>query len=106
MNTFKRKALTVVVLGALGAAAASMQGCSTLGTQAMNYQGLSAEQIMAAAKDKSAAANCTQFTGTGGQFSNLSLGTDSGVVSPGTEASLKCGSAEATFKSGAKAVKQ
>jgi hypothetical protein len=102
MNTFKRKAFTAALLGAL---AASLQGCAALGFASSNYSGMNAEQIAAAARDKNAGASCTQFTGTGGQFSQLSLGTDAGVVRDGSEASLKCGSAEATFKAGAKAVK-
>jgi hypothetical protein len=104
MNTFKRKALAVLVLGALGAAAGTLQGCAALGLASSNFSGMTADQIAAAAKDRSAGASCTQFTGTGGQFSQLSLGTDAGVVREGAEASLKCGSAEATFKAGAKPV--
>lgn len=82
---------------ALAVLAVSLAGCNALGGLA--YQGMSPESIHEAVKDKSSGASCARFTGTGGQFEYLSLSNDKGVVVDG-EATLKCGSAEATFKNG------
>lgn len=78
-----------------------LAGCAGFGS---NFNSMTADQIAAAAKDKSASASCIQFTGTGGQFSALHMNNDKGSIASGS-ASLKCGSAEATFTDQGKAVK-
>lgn len=70
-----------------------LAGCAGLGA---NFNSMTADQIAAATKDKSASASCIQFTGTGGQFSALHMNNDKGTIAAGS-ATLKCGSAEATF---------
>lgn len=74
-------------------------GCATL--DGFAYRGMTSKEIEAVVKDKSAGANCTQFTGTGGSFTNLSMSTDKAVVTNG-KATLKCGQAEATFENAQK----
>jgi hypothetical protein len=76
----------------------TLPACAGLG---QNFNSMTADQIAAATKDKSASASCIQFTGTGGQFSALHMNNDKGSIQSGS-ASLKCGSAEATFSDAGK----
>lgn len=78
-------------------AAFLLSGCASLG-----YGGMSPEMIKEATKDKNASAVCTEFIGTGGKFTSLYMNTDKSTIVSGS-ASLKCGSAEATFTDQGKA---
>jgi hypothetical protein len=69
-------------------------GCANI--PGLGYQGMDAQTVKEAVKDKSAGVTCTQFTGTGGAFTALSMNTDQKVVTNGS-VTVKCGSAEAVF---------
>ncbi len=77
-----------------------LAGCAGFG-----MGGMDAEQIAAAAKDKSSAAGCTQYTGTGGQFSAMFVNNDRTFGTGGGKTTVKCGSAEVTFEDSGKAPK-
>lgn len=75
-----------------------LAGCAGFG-----MGGMSAEQIAAAAKDKSSAAGCTQYTGTGGQFNAMFVNNDRTFGTGGGKTTIKCGAAEVTFEDAGKA---
>lgn len=75
-----------------------LAGCAAMGGN------LSAEQIAAASRDKSASAYCLTFTGAGGQVQTLYVNTDKSTISNG-KSTLKCGNAEATFEESKPAAK-
>lgn len=76
-------------------------GCAALG----GMGGMSAEQIAAAAKDKSSAAGCTTYTGAGGQFQAMFVNNDKTFGTGGGKTTVKCGSAEVIFEDSGKASK-
>lgn len=80
--------------------ALALTGCANM--PGLGYQGMDANAIKEAVKDKSAGVSCTQFTGTGGAFTALAMNTDKAVVTNGT-VTVKCGSAEAVFTEAPKA---
>lgn len=69
----------------------------------MGMGGMSAEQIAAAAKDKSSAAGCTTYTGAGGQFQAMFVNNDKTFNTGGGKTTVKCGAAEVTFEDAGKA---
>lgn len=82
----------------IASSAVLLSACAGLG-----MGGMSAEQIAAAAKDKSSAAGCTQYTGTGGQFSAMFVNNDRTFGTGGGKTTIKCGTAEVTFEDSGKA---
>lgn len=84
-------------------ALASLQGC---GLVPPNMGAMSAEQINAATKDKSSAAGCTQYTGTGGQFTALFVNNDKTFGTAGGKTTIKCGAGEVTFEDAGKAARE
>lgn len=75
------------------------------GCVGMGMGGMSAEQIAAAAKDKSSAAGCTTYTGTGGQFQAMFVNNDKTFGTGGGKTTVKCGAAEVTFEDSGKSPK-
>lgn len=74
----------------------ALSGCA-------GFSGMSASEIAAASKDKSASAYCMTFTGAGGQVQTLYVNTDKSTIASG-RSTLKCGNAEATFEDAGKPV--
>lgn len=66
--------------------------------------GMSADQLSAMSKDKSSAAGCTQFTGTGGQFTAFYMNNDKTFNTGGGKTTVQCGAATATFEDSGKSV--
>jgi hypothetical protein len=93
--------MKLVVLAAL--AAFVLVGCAGLGGVGSSFQGLSAEQINAAVKDKSSAAACLKFTGTGGQIETMIVNQDKTYGTGGGRTIMECGSAKVTFEDAGKA---
>lgn len=90
----KNQLAVVALMGTL------LSGCAGFG-----MGGMSADQITAAAKDKSSAVGCTSYTGTGGQFQAMFVNNDQTFHTGGGETTVKCGSAEVTFKDAGNVVK-
>lgn len=81
-----------------------MTGCAGLGfTGSMGA--MNADQLKALANDKSSAAACTQYVGTGGTFTAFYMNNDRTFGSAGGTTTVKCGAAEATFADEGKAAK-
>lgn len=89
----KNQLIVMVLVG-------SLSGCAGFG-----MGGMSADQITAAAKDKSSAVGCTSYTGTGGQFQAMFVNNDQTFHTGGGETTVKCGVAEVTFKDAGNVVK-
>lgn len=80
--------------------AAGLAGCVGMG-----MGGLNADQINAAVKDKSSAAGCSTYTGTGGQFQIMFVNLDKTMNTGGGEATVECGAAKVTFRDAGRAPK-
>lgn len=85
---------TIIVLLAI-----VLSGCAGFG----NMGAMSPEQLKALANDKSSAAACTQYVGTGGTFTAFYMNNDKTFGSAGGTTTVKCGAAEATFADEGKA---
>jgi len=76
-----------------------LAGCAGFG-----MGGMSADQIVAASKDKSSSAGCTYYTGAGGQFVAAYTNTDKGSLNTGGgTVRIKCGGIEFELQDSGKA---
>lgn len=94
----------IVVVVALAASAVGLSGCAGLGLTG-SMGAMSAEQLKALANDKSSAAACTQYVGTGGTFTAFYMNNDKTFGTAGGTTTIKCGAAEASFADEGKAAK-
>lgn len=75
---------------------AVVTGCTGLGF-GVDMGKLNADQLKALANDKSSAAACTQYVGTGGTFTAFYMNNDKTFGTAGGVTTVKCGAAEASF---------
>lgn len=99
MQRINRSMAAAAALAVLG-----LSGCAGLGLTG-SMGAMSPEQLKALANDKSSAAACTQYVGTGGTFTAFYMNNDKTFGSAGGTTTVKCGAAEATFADEGKAAK-